>query len=763
MANPQRSAARPARRGKILAVSLIAILAAGGLSFLGARAAADFLEDSASRKLGTALAPYDWVTVRTDGLRVHLNGTAPDEVQRYRVLAQAEAVVDAARIVDDIQITAQQTQQPPDFEVELLRNDDGISIIGLVPADLDRKAMVDTLKRQTGGSSVSDLLETADYPVPKGWQDAFALGLRAAQLAPHAKISVRAGEVTVRAITDSPAEKLSLETALNRARPKGVELMADVTAPRPLIAPFTLRFVKDVAGARFDACAADTDAARDRILAKGRDAGVSDAAQCQLGLGVPSPKWADAAVAGIAAIETLGVGSVTLSDTDIALFAPAEVEAARFDEVVGRLEGALPPVFKLTAEHESARDRDAGPVEFSAVVDGGGVSLRGRIADERMRGVVESLARSRFGEVDSSLRIDDKAPEGWTLRAIAGLEAMQGLSRGMVTVTPALIKITGVSGNQTASDTTAARLSQQLGPGARYELAIRYDRRLDPLLGLPSGVECVDQLNATMRESEIGFEPNKSVIAGDPGPTLARLAETMKNCADFRIEAGGHTDAQGSEAFNAELSRRRAQAVVEAMTAAGIDTRYLTAKGYGESQPVSDNDTDAGREANRRIEFTLLADDPVMAEVPRPAELVKGVTDSPEILAGKVQAVATGAATGALMPAVGDLIEAQASGTEGANLAAIAAATRPALGAIGRDPVLRALADPTTPEGAAARAGTRPAQTGVGIVPDLPGAIIPAITPMSPPDVAGELRPPPRPTAGDAAGNASENASGDAP
>lgn len=115
------------------------------------------------------------------------------------------------------------------------------------------------------------------------------------------------------------------------------------------------------------------------------------------------------------------------------------------------------------------------------------------------------------------------------------------------------------------------------------------------------------------------------------------------------------------------------------------------------------------------------------------------------------------------MPAVGDLIEAQASGTEGANLAAIAAATRPALGAIGRDPVLRALADPTTPEGAAARAGTRPAQTGVGIVPDLPGAIIPAITPMSPPDVAGELRPPPRPTAGDAAGNASENASGDAP
>ena len=98
--------------------------------------------------------------------------------------------------------------------------------------------------------------------------------------------------------------------------------------------------------------------------------------------------------------------------------------------------------------------------------------------------------------------------------------------------------------------------------------------------------ECVDGLNAAMKESEIGFEPNKSVIAGDPAPTLARLAATMKDCADFRIEVGGHTDAQGSEAFNAELSRRRAQAILEAMTQAGIDTRFTTAKGYGESQPL---------------------------------------------------------------------------------------------------------------------------------------------------------------------------------
>ena len=66
-------------------------------------------------------------------------------------------------------------------------------------------------------------------------------------------------------------------------------------------------------------------------------------------------------------------------------------QGRHFDEAAGRLEAALPQPFTLTAEHEKLRDAAMGPAEFSAVVDAGGVSLRGRIADERMRDAVESL------------------------------------------------------------------------------------------------------------------------------------------------------------------------------------------------------------------------------------------------------------------------------------------------------------------------------------------------------------------------------------
>ncbi|MFT4014172.1 MAG: OmpA family protein [Paracoccus sp. (in: a-proteobacteria)] len=672
MANPK------ARRAPAVLASLIVLAAAGGLSWFGAREAADFLERQASAEVGAALrdAGHGWAEVAASGLQVRLTGTAPDEIQRFRAKSRAESVVEPGRVVDEMTVAARAALGTPGFKIQLLRNDDGISIVGLVPAVLDRDAMVTALQRQTNAKSVSDLVETADYAIPEGWESAFSYGLKAAQLARHGKVSIAPGKVVVEAITDSPGEKAGLEEALRRARPADVQLDARIKAPRPVMAPFTLRFVKSGEAARFDACAADNQADRDRILAAGVAAGIPGAPQCALALGTPSPVWADAAVAGIRAVQALGQGSVTLSDTDVALFAPAGVDAARFDEAVGRLEGGLPAGFTLTSEHEKPSDPVPQPAEFSASRSGAGVILRGRISDERMRDAVESMARARFGHVDSALRLDQGVPDGWTLRAIAALEALAGLDQGAVTVTPQLIRLSGVAGSQTASDTAAARLSQRLGAGARYELSIRYDRWLDPLLALPSGAECVDRLNAVMTESEIGFEPGKSIIAGDPQPTLKRLGQAMADCGAYRIEIGGHTDSQGSDALNAELSRARAQAVLDAMAADGIDTARMQAKGHGETQPIAANDTDAGREANRRIEFRLLAEAPAVVETPRPVQKVSGVTDSPGVAVARAARAASDAATGAVAPVLGPPVAVPAMPVETPAMSAATAAVQ---------------------------------------------------------------------------------------
>jgi OmpA-OmpF porin, OOP family len=65
----------------------------------------------------------------------------------------------------------------------------------------------------------------------------------------------------------------------------------------------------------------------------------------------------------------------------------------------------------------------------------------------------------------------------------------------------------------------------------------------------------------------------------------------------------GHTSSEGSDAYNQELSQRRAESVAAALAARGIDAVSLSAKGAGENQPIADNTTEAGRSLNRRVEI----------------------------------------------------------------------------------------------------------------------------------------------------------------
>jgi OOP family OmpA-OmpF porin len=71
------------------------------------------------------------------------------------------------------------------------------------------------------------------------------------------------------------------------------------------------------------------------------------------------------------------------------------------------------------------------------------------------------------------------------------------------------------------------------------------------------------------------------------------------------VRIDGHTDDEGPEDFNRDLSLRRARAVLDYMVAAGLPDANLSAEGFGESRPIADNGTAEGRAKNRRIEFTL--------------------------------------------------------------------------------------------------------------------------------------------------------------
>lgn len=600
--------------GRALLLPIVFVTVAA-VSLASATVVAGVIERRSEQEIRTALAleGQDWVTVEADGLVVRLTGMAETEALRFRALSVAGTVIDAARVIDAMEVRPAAELAAPDFSVEILRNDDGVSLIGLIPAVEDRAAVVATLTELAGTGGVADMLETADHPPPAGWDAALDFGLQSLARLPRSKISITADRITITAITSSAAEKARLESELSRGAPAGLRLALDLSAPRPVITPFTLRFLVDRGGARFDACSADTEAARTRILAAAVAAGAAGKSDCTIGMGVPSPRWAEAVEHGIAALAELGAGSLTYSDADVSLVAAETVAQEDFDRVVGELQRALPDAFSLTAVlTPRAEQGDRGPPRFTAVLgEDGDLQMRGRLTDERVLAVVESFAAARFGagRIYNATRLDAELPDGWPVRVLAALEALSELSIGSVVVEPATLRIAGETGDAGANAEIARLLAEKLGEGARFEIEVAYRQELDPVAALPTPEDCVAGVNRILAAEKITFAPGSAEIAGDALDTLDRIAEALKGCDSVPMEIGAHSDSQGREEMNLALSQSRAESVLSALQARRVLIGNLTAVGYGEANPIADNGTEEGREANRRIEFTLNSPD----------------------------------------------------------------------------------------------------------------------------------------------------------
>ena len=87
---------------------------------------------------------------------------------------------------------------------------------------------------------------------------------------------------------------------------------------------------------------------------------------------------------------------------------------------------------------------------------------------------------------------------------------------------------------------------------------------------------------------------------------LDKVAESLRDWPEVRVEIGGHTDNSGADAYNMALSQKRAESVRAHLIGKGVDGERLTAKGYGETAPVADNATKEGKAKNRRVEVTRL-------------------------------------------------------------------------------------------------------------------------------------------------------------
>ena len=117
------------------------------------------------------------------------------------------------------------------------------------------------------------------------------------------------------------------------------------------------------------------------------------------------------------------------------------------------------------------------------------------------------------------------------------------------------------------------------------------------------GAGCLVEQTVTLRG--VQFETGSARLTSDARLALDEVARTLKNQRNLQIEITGHTDDQGNDAFNQLLSQQRAESVRQHLIGRGVDADRMTAVGLGETLPVAANDTEEGRDRNRRVEFKV--------------------------------------------------------------------------------------------------------------------------------------------------------------
>ncbi len=171
--------------------------------------------------------------------------------------------------------------------------------------------------------------------------------------------------------------------------------------------------------------------------------------------------------------------------------------------------------------------------------------------------------------------------------------------------------IGGIIGHQTGNKTTGAIIGAAVGGTAGALIGRNMDKQAEEMRQQmeDAKVERIGEGIQVTYGSGVLFRTNSATLSAEAQQNIRKMAEILQKYPDTDIIVAGHTDSDGTEEYNQGLSERRAKSVTDYVTSLGVSAARFQSVGYGETQPVATNDTAAGKQANRRVEIAIMANE----------------------------------------------------------------------------------------------------------------------------------------------------------
>lgn len=536
-------------------------------------------------------------TVTLTDTALSVVGTARDAAAYNQALAAFAEAPPAAATLGAVNILPPRADPfvwSADYDGETL------TMVGFVPNAVVRDMLNATARTTLPGAEIVDQTVVASGE-PAGFGEAASYAIGTLRRLATGGVTLDGLALDVSGDAKSVEDHEAILASLDGPFPKGMTVVAAAVMPAT-VSPYgweAERTTQKVVLSGYVPSAAMREdiLAAARVLFNGTE--VDD--RMRVAAGEPRMDWFGAVKFAVGELARLKSGRVEIGDQTYSVAGEALSSDAyiALNETNAR---TLPASLEL-AGAEVAPPR-ATPYQFAAERRGNRLMLSGYVPDEESRQTILQAAQRKFGstEIVGDFSFASGAPDGYDDAASTALQMLSRMAGGRVGIVDRELSIAGnvyhASAVDDLDDMMATALPDGFARGAEA-VAARQD-------GQPVTAErCSDLLQSTLKTGRIDFEGTKAEIRIDSYGFLDRVAATLARCPDARIEVGAHTDSEGSASRNRDRTQARAEAIVDYLVDAGIRRERLDPVGYGEDKPVADNGTDAGKAANRRIEFSI--------------------------------------------------------------------------------------------------------------------------------------------------------------
>jgi len=307
-------------------------------------------------------------------------------------------------------------------------------------------------------------------------------------------------------------------------------------------------------------------------------------------------RWLYGVNGSVAELKLLENGELRGSEDGISVTGVTDEQKKR-DIIVGSVRGGAGAV--PFSESVTINPRASSEITYR-FGENSAVSIAGSLADQAAIDVAAAGAEEQGGaaSTSSALTVGDRVAQAdWLPGVVELLADMKTVTAGEVRANDSGLVLNGTVESTDRRNAIGAKATELLPD-------LPLDNRI--LVVVPVPEKTLTQALLDLNLPGIQFETNSAELRPDSIEILDGVVEVLKEFPDVRVEIAGHTDSDGEDEYNLELSSRRTETVMNYLGAGGVNTDRLDARGYGESRPVADNSTAEGKAINRRIELNVL-------------------------------------------------------------------------------------------------------------------------------------------------------------